>query len=47
MASANMVVVRAMRGSEGMGDPGLGAMRSRAAGGLQWVLRDQPERNQP
>jgi hypothetical protein len=23
------------------------AMRSRAVGGLQWVLRGQPERNQP
>jgi hypothetical protein len=34
-------------GQRGIGYPDLGPMRSRAVGGLQWVLRGQPERNQP
>jgi hypothetical protein len=46
MTSAKMVVERAKQGSDGLVIR-LGAMRSRAVGGLQWVLRGQPERNQP
>ena len=47
MTLAKMIVERAEQGSNGIGHPDLGAMRSRTVGGLQWVLRGQPERNQP
>ncbi len=46
MTSATVVGGRAKQGSAGSVTD-LGAMRSRAFAGLQWVLRGQPERNQP